>query len=128
MSYFCVNFFLVESNLIGNNTKHSYLYNTCLFKFISCRKLEIPSTENEVCAELNYDTVKNAIIDVENGLNELRKKVKATKKAREQNRRKDFEDTKQLLLDDIHSKINSLNSVSLLFMILFYVIILLLMI
>ncbi|VDH89815.1 Hypothetical predicted protein [Mytilus galloprovincialis] len=76
----------------------------------SNRKLEIPSTENEVCAELNYDTVKNAIIDVENGLNELRKKVKATKKAREQNRRNNFEDTKQLLLDDIHSKINSLNS------------------
>ncbi|XP_063414440.1 uncharacterized protein LOC134696530 [Mytilus trossulus] len=76
----------------------------------SNRKLEIPSTENEVCAELNYDTVKNAIIDVENGLNDLRKKVKATKKAREQNRRNNYEDTKQLLLDNVHSKMNLLNS------------------
>ncbi|XP_052076012.1 uncharacterized protein LOC127714094 isoform X2 [Mytilus californianus] len=74
------------------------------------RKLEIPSTENDVCAEFNYDAVKNAITDVENGLNELRKKVKATKKAREHNRRNNFEDAKQLLLDNIHSKFNSLNS------------------
>ncbi|CAC5413506.1 unnamed protein product [Mytilus coruscus] len=76
----------------------------------SNRKLEIPSTENDVCADFNYDAVKNAITDVENGLNELRKKVKATKKAREHNRRNNFEDAKQLLLDNIHSKINSLNS------------------
>lgn len=66
------------------------------------------SPKEETPTELNYDGVKNAITDIENVLNDMRKKVKQTKKVRV--RENSFEAAKQYMTN-LHSHIQFLNEV-----------------
>ncbi|VDI77584.1 Hypothetical predicted protein [Mytilus galloprovincialis] len=70
------------------------------------RKFELVSPKEETPTELNYDGVKNAITDIENVLNDMRKKVKQTKKVRV--RENSFEAAKQYMTN-LHSHIQFLN-------------------
>jgi len=76
------------------------------------RKFTVASPSNESREELEYDGTKNSILQIENDLQQLRKKLKPVKKSSKTIYGHDLSDVERHIKQDIHQHMRSLNQVS----------------
>ena len=76
------------------------------------RKYTVASPSNESREELDYDGTKNCILDIENDLQQLRKKLKPIKRSSKTTPGHDLGDVERHIKQDIHQHMRSLNQVS----------------
>ena len=78
------------------------------------RKFTVASPSNESQEQLDYDGTKNCILEIENDLQQLRKKLKPIKKNNKtkQGPGHDLGDIERHIKQDIHLHMRSLNQVS----------------
>jgi phage-related minor tail protein len=76
------------------------------------RKFPVASSLNESREELDYDGTKNCILEIENDLQQLRKKLKLVKTNSKTRYGHDLGDVERHIKPDIHQHMRSLNQVS----------------
>ena len=76
------------------------------------RKFSVASSSSERREELDYDGTKNCILEIEDDLQQLRKKLKPVKRNSETRYGHDLGDIERHIKQDIHQHMQSLNNVS----------------
>ena len=75
------------------------------------RKFPVASSSNERREELDYDGTKNCILEIEDDLQQLRKKLKSVKRNSETRYGHDLGDIERHIKQVIHQHMRSLNQV-----------------
>ena len=75
------------------------------------RKFPVASSSNERREQLDYDGTTNCIFEIENDLQQLRKKLKLVKRNSKTRYGHDLGDIERHIKQDIHQHMQSLNQV-----------------
>ena len=100
--------FRIYIDYIGSGKSNYQLY-YLTFMFRRC-VVTLPSNESR--EELDYEGTENCILQIENDLQQLRKKLKAIKRSNKTTPEYDLGDVERHIKPDIHQHMRSLNQVS----------------